>query len=357
MYPLEEELTYPRQQWWVAAKSSEVGRELLQRTLLEEDVVFYRTLGGEVVALAARCPHRLYPLAKGKLNGDSIECGYHGFTFGASGRCVHIPTQDKVPESMRVRRYPTAEWMGWVWIWMGDPAQADAALLPKPECAGPGWDIVVGHMQHIKARYTLLIDNLFDLSHVAFVHASLLAPDGQRPAGFDIPPELTEVNGVFRTVRRVQMPYEHYATLLFGPGSGPMEVATPSDYHGPALTVTGSQHTLSPDGAGPLASQLNGLPGGSLRNLHGITPETRTTTHYFSGFSRNFRQDDVAFSRMYVELDRQVREQDVEALALIEPAAARARLADEQSALQDAGGIRVRRLLAQQIKAELAASR
>jgi hypothetical protein len=49
-----------------------------------------------------------------------------------------------------------------------------------------------------------------------------------------------------------------------------------------------------------------------------------------------------------------VRVQDVDALAWVEVGAARARLADEQSALQDGGGIRVRRLLAQQIKAELA---
>lgn len=354
MYPLEEGLLYPRNQWWVAATSAEVGRDLLPRTLLEEEVVLYRTLEGEAVALAARCPHRLYPLARSKLVGDVIECGYHGFTFGQDGRCVLIPTQDKIPASMKVRRYPTAEWMGFVWIWMGDAALADPALLPRPECSTAGWDITVGHTLHIPSRYTLLIDNLFDLSHVAFLHASLLARDGERPPGFDMAPVLGEVNGQFQALREVRnSPYDGYATLLFGPGTGPIDFDTPSDYHGPCLIVTGSRHWLSTPGDGPHAAQLpDGRRGGAMRNLHAITPETRSTTHYFGGFSRNFRVGDAEFSAFYKELDRQVREQDVEALALIEPAAARARLADEQSALQDGGGIRVRRLLAQQIKAE-----
>ena len=34
MYPLSVEQPYPRQQWWVAAYSSEVSRELLARDIL-----------------------------------------------------------------------------------------------------------------------------------------------------------------------------------------------------------------------------------------------------------------------------------------------------------------------------------
>src|SRR5579863_3510819 len=37
-----------------------------------------------------RCPHRSSRLSMGRVVGDDIECGYHGFTFDAAGRCVRI---------------------------------------------------------------------------------------------------------------------------------------------------------------------------------------------------------------------------------------------------------------------------
>jgi vanillate O-demethylase monooxygenase subunit len=354
MYPLDEGLLYPLQQWWVAAKSVEVGGELLGRTLLEEEVVLYRTQAGEAIALNGRCPHRLYPLVRGTRECDAVRCAYHGFAFGADGRCVDIPTQAHIPASMQVRRYPTREAYGWVWIWMGDPALAADTDLPQPECLAEGWEVVHGHYMHLDARYTLLIDNLFDLSHVAFLHASLLGTEGQRPPGFETPPELREVDGRFQAIRQVRnSPYDGYATLLFGPGQGPIDFDTPSDYHGPGLIVTGARHWLSDAGSGALAVELpDGRRGGSLRNVHAMTPETLHSTHYFSVHARNFRHGDEAFSAMYTEVDHQVRLQDKQALELIEPAARLARLRDEQSGLQDGGGIRVRRLLARQIRAE-----
>jgi vanillate O-demethylase monooxygenase subunit len=355
MYPLEDELLFPLNQWWVAAQSEEVGSALLGRTLLEQDVVLYRTAAGEAVALHGRCPHRLYPLASSTREGDAVRCAYHGFAFGADGRCVDIPTQPHIPASMQVRRYPTHEAHGWVWIWMGDPALADVANVPAPTCLGTGWEVVHGRYMHLAARYTLLIDNLFDLSHVAFLHASLLGRDGERPPGFQTAPDLRQVDGRFQAIREIRRsPYDGYATLLFGPGEGEIDFDTPSDYYGACLIVTGGCHWLSKPGDGPQAAVLpDGRRGGSLRNVHAVTPETRHSTHYFSVHTRNFRQGDAAFSAMYTEVDYQVRLQDKEALEWVEPAARTARLRDEQSGLQDGGGIRVRRLLAQQIRTEL----
>ncbi|CAN7749028.1 aromatic ring-hydroxylating dioxygenase subunit alpha [Variovorax sp. LjRoot130] len=360
MYPLEDGQLFPRNQWWVAAQSGEVGRTLLARTLLEEELVFYRKANGEPVALAGRCPHRLFPLVNGKLMGDDVACGYHGFVFGGDGRCVHIPTQDKVPTSMRVRQYPVAEHMGWVWVWMGDPTLADPALLPRPACAGPGWLFWHGITTHIKARYTLLLDNLFDLTHVAYVHASVFNfPEGEDPPGFDAPLSLrVEGDHLFAARPLCGVPYDDYATLQFGPGQGTMDLDSPSDYHGPALIVTGTVHRLHDEKAGSLAiMHPDGQRGGALRVFHGVTPETRSSTHYFSAFSRDYRLDDEAFSQQFAQIDRGIRQEDIDALEAIEPAAARATTAQEQSGLQDAAGIRVRRMLSQQIARETAVLR
>ena len=77
-------MSFARNQWYVAAYGREVGRELLARTVLGEPLVLYRTEAGEAVVLADRCVHRRYPLSQSRLDGDTIVCGYHGFTFHAA---------------------------------------------------------------------------------------------------------------------------------------------------------------------------------------------------------------------------------------------------------------------------------
>lgn len=359
MYPLEEGLLFPRRQWWIAAWSEEVGETPMQRTLLDEDVLLYRTSSGDVTAMAAHCVHRLFPLVKGERSGDRIVCGYHGFEFDPTGRCVHIPTQDRVPEAMRLRHYPTQERYGWVWIWMGEPEQADPAAIPAPPCMNePDWEWMPNGKMTVACRYTLLLDNLFDLSHVAFVHVSLLSPDGSKPAGFEINPELCAERGAELTaVRRVAgIDYDGYASLLYGPGEGKLDLQVPTDYYGPALLVTGAIHWLRPGGRpGPhMVRMADGRMGGSLRNVHGVTPETRHTTHYFNANVRNVQRGNAEFTALYNRIDQGVRAQDDELLVQIEARLRRGdvQLKDEQSALQDAGGIRARRLLQAQIRAE-----
>ena len=87
--------------------------------------------------------------------------------------------------------------------------------------------------------------------------------------------------------------------------------------------------------------------------LHVITPETPASTHYFGGISRNYRRDDEAYSQMQLHSYEAVRQQDLVALSALEPNVERfASTRKELSARQDAGAIRVRRLLSEQIKSE-----
>src|SRR5438093_7561813 len=100
---------YPRNCWYVAATSDEVGRTPLGRRLLDRDVVLYRLKSGAPVALADRCAHRAMPLSTGRLDGDRIVCGYHGFTYDPTGQCVCIPSQPNVPAGTSVGAYPVRE--------------------------------------------------------------------------------------------------------------------------------------------------------------------------------------------------------------------------------------------------------
>src|SRR6218665_1966719 len=114
--------------WYVAAWSHEVGAEgFLSRTIINVPLVIWRTAQGEVVALDDRCCHRGAPLSKGRREGDSVRCMYHGLRFDASGQCVEAPAQARMPPTLKVRGYPIVERHSWIWVWMGDPARADEA--------------------------------------------------------------------------------------------------------------------------------------------------------------------------------------------------------------------------------------
>lgn len=162
---------YLRNAWYVAAWDREIGRELRATTILGERIVMYRTRSGQAVALENACPHRKLPLSMGRLLDDQIECGYHGLTFDAGGRCTRIPCSDFIPKGARVRSYPLVSRYGLAWIWMGAPELANPAAIFAVEHYGePGWGVNSGDAMSVDANYLFVTDNLLDPSHVAWVH-------------------------------------------------------------------------------------------------------------------------------------------------------------------------------------------
>ena len=163
---------FPLNAWYAAAYDVEVKRALLARTICEHKLVLYRKLDGGLVAMEDACWHRLLPLSMGRLDGDDLTCGYHGLVFNADGRCVHMPSQQTINPSACVRAFPVVEKHRFVWVWPGDPQQADPKLIPDlhwnddPAWAGDG------KMIPVKCDYRLVLDNLMDLTHEAFVHGT-----------------------------------------------------------------------------------------------------------------------------------------------------------------------------------------
>ena len=161
--------------WYVAGWSQEFSDgAVVCRTMLGEPIVLYRKGDGGIAALEDRCVHRLAPLSRGRIEGDDLRCMYHGLKFAPSGRCVEIPGQSAIPPKAAVRSYPVAEQDCWVWLWMGDPALADTALIPHALKHGdPDWYMQTGRLGY-EANYQLINDNLLDLSHLSYVHENTL---------------------------------------------------------------------------------------------------------------------------------------------------------------------------------------
>ena len=58
-----------------------------------------------------------------------------------------------------------------MFIWMGDPAQADPELAPSHRWHSDAQWAWSGKHYGLKANWRLLVDNLMDLTHLAYVHA------------------------------------------------------------------------------------------------------------------------------------------------------------------------------------------
>jgi phenylpropionate dioxygenase-like ring-hydroxylating dioxygenase large terminal subunit len=165
--------------WYIAAWSRDIEHALTVRKILNQRLVFYRQKDGSVVALEDACPHRKLPLSKGRLLGDVVECGYHGLQFDCSGNCVLAPTQERIPPTAKVRKFPVVEKWGFVWIWMGEADQADEAKIFNIEnFDNPLWGMTEGGTLNIQCHYLWLTDNLLDPSHVAWVHQTSFAAPG-----------------------------------------------------------------------------------------------------------------------------------------------------------------------------------
>lgn len=169
--------------WYVAAHGSEVDEKPRRRTVAGDDIVLFRVQSGSVGALEDRCAHRLAPLSAGWVVGETVQCPYHGAQYGLDGACVAIPGQTGVPRDARIRRFPVLERHGFVWVWTGDPTQSvDESTIPDfyDYVDDPAWDWVDGSILSMKCGYQLVNDNVFDLTHAEFVHASTLGTEGMR---------------------------------------------------------------------------------------------------------------------------------------------------------------------------------
>ena len=189
-----------RNAWYVAAWVHEIepGR-VHARTIIDQPLAIYRKGDGGLVAMEDRCPHRFAPLSMGRLEGDDLRCMYHGLKFAPDGKCIEIPGQKLIPNSACVRRYPTEQRGGWIWVWMGDATLADVAAIP-PSLAldDPAWRLKASHLDY-DAHYLLIDDNLLDLSHLSFAHEKTLGMD--MPQWAELRPRITPLERGLRMQR------------------------------------------------------------------------------------------------------------------------------------------------------------
>ncbi len=323
---------FVRNAWYVAAWDHEVDKAPLARTILGEPVVIYRKQDGGVVALEDRCCHRRLPLSQGEVQGDRIQCAYHGMIYDQSGACVEIPWQKTITKAARVRSYPIVERHRWIWIWMGDAADADPDTITDFHWLDDaGWG-AKGTRFHVQCNYKLIVENLLDLTHLAFVHRSTIGNDAVANAAAITCAHNDDEVTVTRWTLDQPPPPTYAKASGFEGNVDRWQII----HFTPPCFVRLDVGACDAGSGAPEGQRQGGI---RMRNLNAITPESDTTTHYFWAQAHDFEVTNQAVTDLVFE---QVKIAFSEDVAIFE---AQQKMIDHDpeaptiNLSQDAGGI------------------
>ena len=163
-----------REYWHPVAFSEEVGERPLGVRLLDERLVICR-IGGRLAAFRDLCVHRGTPLSLGWVEGETLVCAYHGWSYRADGACVLIPSlppEHPIPKRACLTRYQAEERYSLVWVCLSDEPRDP---IPEfPEFDDPGYRVLCRQHQFWKAGAARMIENFVDQAHFPWVHEGIL---------------------------------------------------------------------------------------------------------------------------------------------------------------------------------------
>jgi phenylpropionate dioxygenase-like ring-hydroxylating dioxygenase large terminal subunit len=272
---------FPMNRWWVAGFGWELKDKALARTFLEHPVVMFRQADGRVAALEDRCCHKELPLSCGTVEERGLRCGYHGLLFDGHGACLEVPGQDRIPTKARVRSYPFVEKDQILWIWIG--ATPEEVPIDGPPAyavhSDPRYEFG-GDVYHYDAPWQLIHDNLLDLSHLGYVHLRTIGGNAQVHMNAELKVEQDgEKVRVIRWMPDSEPPPTYTAAWPF---PGRIDRWQEVEFDVSHLLIwTGAMDR----GAGRLDDPERG--GFHMRGFHGVTPQTRTSTHYLWTMATN----------------------------------------------------------------------
>ena len=215
-----------------------------------------------------------------------VQCSYHGLTFDGTGACVHNP-HGRIYSALAVQAFPVAEAHRALWVWMGEAADADPALIPDLSFLddAPNTAFSSGYMLG-KADYRLYVDNIMDLSHTDYLHPDTLGgaftgacqevrEDARtvtvRWDVSGVPPLAAQINlGVFPADTLVNRRTE---VCWFAPG---------------AMSLINSTTLVDSKDKKAVSS-----------NCHVMTPGEHGEVHYFFGSTRDFLVENVEFNERF----------------------------------------------------------
>ena len=145
--------------------------------LFGEDLVVFRDTEGRVGVMDEYCPHRKASLALGRNEDGGLRCLYHGWKMDVEGTVIEMasePASSCMGSKVKHLAYPTKEWGGVVWTYMG-PADS------MPQFAPPAWaptaDTAVSIAKVlIPCNWAQILEGAIDSAHSSSLHSSDFVP-------------------------------------------------------------------------------------------------------------------------------------------------------------------------------------
>ena len=160
-----------RRFWYAIMPMSHLACGPRPFTLLGERIVLWKKSDGSPSAVRDRCCHRTAQLSRGFVDGDFIVCGYHGWTYDGTGKCVRIPQNEasSIPSGARVDAFHAQEKYGYAWVALEQPLQP----IPEfPEENSGKHRRIFQFYEEWKTSPVRMMENSFDNAHFSFVHKS-----------------------------------------------------------------------------------------------------------------------------------------------------------------------------------------
>jgi phthalate 4,5-dioxygenase oxygenase subunit len=169
-----------RRHWLIACLSEEVpepdGTPVAVR-LLGEDLVAWRNTDGVLALMDRYCPHRRASLVFGRNEDNGLRCLYHGWKMNVQGQVVEMPSEpptSSMAQKSAQKTYPTHEWGGFVWTYMG-PRETMPAFEPPPFAPTSAARVSISKVQ-INCNWAQVIEGNVDSAHSSSLHSSEIAP-------------------------------------------------------------------------------------------------------------------------------------------------------------------------------------
>jgi len=173
--PTSEEISLAlRRCWQPVARVRDLEQGPRRSVLLGEALSVFLTESGVPAVVSDRCAHRGASLSMGKVEGDSIQCPYHGWEWAGDGACTRVPSlpdQSQIPPRARIPAFPVREQWGLIWTALEEPLGEP----PAPHWFdAEKWTWGHGEPFELPVGFGLMIENFRDVSHFAFVHQATL---------------------------------------------------------------------------------------------------------------------------------------------------------------------------------------
>jgi 5,5'-dehydrodivanillate O-demethylase len=164
-----------RRYWQPLCPAAELSAENPKKRvrILGESLLVFRDAQGRIGCVEEFCKHRGASLYYGYVEDSGVRCCYHGWLYGADGKCLEQPFEpkgSKFKDEIRLKSYPVQALGGLLFAYLG-PDPARAPLLPR-------WDVLVraDGKREVKVfpvhhcNWLQIQENTADSTHTFYLH-------------------------------------------------------------------------------------------------------------------------------------------------------------------------------------------